>query len=123
MRWIVDGMNVIGSRPDGWWRDRDAAMANLVDLLERFAADTGDDVTVVFERKPRPPLKSTVIEIAHAPKPGRDAGDFEIARRVEADPSPASIHVVTSDRWLADRVSQAGAVVQGAESFRSRLEP
>jgi len=123
VRWIVDGMNVIGSRPDGWWRDRDAAMARLVDLLERFAAETGDDVTVVFERKPRPPLKSTVIEIAHAPKPGRDAGDFEIARRVEADPKPASIHVVTSDRWLADRVGQAGAIVLGADGFRSRLEP
>jgi predicted RNA-binding protein with PIN domain len=122
MRWIVDGMNVIGSRPDGWWRDRDAAMARLVDLLERFAAHTGDDVTVVFERKPRPPLKSTVIEVAHAPKPGRDAGDFEIARRVEADDNPRSIQVVTSDRWLADRVSQAGAVVHGADGFRSRLE-
>src|SRR3954466_11163390 len=64
VRWMVDGMNVIGSRPDGWWRDRDGAMARLVDLLERFASRTGDDVTVVFERKPRPSLKSTVIEIA-----------------------------------------------------------
>ena len=123
MRWLVDGMNVIGTRPDGWWRDRDAAMARLVDLLERFAADTGDEVTVVFERKPRPPLRSTVIEIAHAPRAGRDAADFEIARRVETDPDPGSIRVVTSDRWLADRVSGAGAVVQGAESFRARLEP
>ena len=122
MRWIVDGMNVIGSRPDGWWRDRDAAMGRLVDLLERFAAETGDDVTVVFERKPRPALRSTVIEVAHAPKPGRDAADFEIARRVEADEDPRSIHVVTSDRWLADRVSEAGAVVQGSEGFRRRLE-
>src|SRR5690606_26288861 len=33
VRLIVDGMNVIGSRADGWWRDRDAAMARLVDLL------------------------------------------------------------------------------------------
>src|SRR5919197_4575959 len=87
---MVDGMNVIGSRPDGWWRDRDGAMARLVDLLERFAADTGDDVTVVFERKPRPALRSGVIEIANAPKPGRDAADFEIARRVEADSDPRS---------------------------------
>src|SRR5436189_6486162 len=122
MRWMVDGMNVIGSRPDGWWRDRDRAMARLVDLLERFAAETGDDVTVVFERKPRPALKSSVIEIAHAPKPGRDAADFEIARRVEADAQPGSIHVGTSDRWLANRVSEAGAVVQGADGFRTRIE-
>ena len=29
-RWIVDGMNVIGSRPTGWWRDRPGAMRGLV---------------------------------------------------------------------------------------------
>ena len=122
MRWLVDGMNVIGSRPDGWWRDRDAAMARLVDLLERFSADTGDDVAVVFERPPRPPLRSTVVEVAHAPRRGPDAADFEIARRVEEDPAPASIQVVTSDRWLADRVREAGAGVHPAEAFRSRIE-
>lgn len=122
VRWIVDGMNVIGTRPDGWWRDRDAAMARLVDLLERFAAATGDDVTVVFERKPRPPLRSTVIEIAHAPKRGPDAADFEIARRVKADSQPALIQVVTSDHWLADAVSAAGAVVVSSGGFRDRLE-
>ncbi len=54
MRWYVDGMNVIGTRPDGWWRDRDAAMLHLVDLLERWAAAEGEDVVVVFERKPSP---------------------------------------------------------------------
>ncbi len=122
VRWFVDGMNVIGSRPDGWWRDRDAAMARLVDLLERFSAETGDEVTVVFERPPRPPLRSSVVEVAHAPRQGRDAADFEIARRVEDDPAPGSIQVVTSDRWLADRVREAGASVHPAEAFRSRIE-
>ena len=68
MRWLVDGMNVIGTRPDGWWRDRDAAMLRLVDLLERWAAAEGEDVTVVFERPPSPPIRSTVIEVAHAPR-------------------------------------------------------
>ncbi len=115
-------MNVIGTRPDGWWRDRDAAMARLVDLLERFAAATGDDVTVVFERKPNPPLRSSVIEIAHATKRGPDAADFEIARRVGEDPQPGLIQVVTSDRWLADRVSALGAVVHSSAGFRARIE-
>ena len=118
---MVDGMNVIGTRPDGWWRDRDAAMARLVDLLERFAAATGDDVTVVFERKPNPPLRSTVIEIAHAKKRGPDAADFEIVKRVKADARPALIQVVTSDRWLADAVSAEGAVVVSSAGFRDRL--
>ena len=33
-RLIVDGMNVLGSRPDGWWHDRPAAMAGLTRRLE-----------------------------------------------------------------------------------------
>jgi uncharacterized protein YaiI (UPF0178 family) len=113
---------VIGSRPDAWWKDRDRAMARLVDVLERWVADTGEDVTVVFERPPSPPIRSTVIEIAHAPRPKRDAADDEIVRRVKADPSPASVRVVTSDRWLADRVGVMGASVEGSDSFRRRLE-
>ena len=122
MRWLVDGMNVIGSRPDAWWKDRDAAMARLVDLLERWAASSGEDVIVVFERPPRPPLRSTVIEIAHAPKPRADAADDEIIRRLAVDPEPAAVRIVTSDRHLADRARAAGATVEGADSFRSRVE-
>lgn len=65
MRWLVDGMNVIGTRPDAWRRDRHAAMVRLVDLLERFSAESGGDVTVVFERPPSPPIVSTVRERRH----------------------------------------------------------
>jgi uncharacterized protein YaiI (UPF0178 family) len=122
MRWLVDGMNVIGTRPDAWWKDRDAAMLRLVDLLERWAAASGEDVTVVFERPPRPPIRSTVIQVAHAPKPKPHAADDEIVRRLRADPDPAVGRVVTSDRWLADRAWAAGASVEGAESFRFRLD-
>jgi uncharacterized protein YaiI (UPF0178 family) len=122
VRWYIDGMNVIGVRPDGWWRDRDAAMLRLVDQLERWAAAEGEQVTVVFERPPRPPIRSTVIEVAHAPRPRQDAADFEIVRRVEREPQPAVVRVVTSDRWLADRVSALGAAVHGAEMFRSLIE-
>jgi hypothetical protein len=43
-------MNVIGSRPDGWWRDRRGAMRRLVESLERFAAAHPDDeVAVVLD--------------------------------------------------------------------------
>jgi uncharacterized protein YaiI (UPF0178 family) len=128
MRWLIDGMNVIGAggAPGGrfgfWWKDRDAAMLRLVDMLERWAADSGEDVTVVFERAPRPPIRSTVIEVAHAPKPKPDAADDEIVRRLRADADPANVRVVTSDRWLADRAWAAGASVEGADSFRSRLD-
>jgi predicted RNA-binding protein with PIN domain len=122
VHWLVDGMNVIGSRPDKWWRDRDAAMARLVDLLERWAVADGEDVTVVFERPPSPPIRSTVIEVAHAPRPRADAGDDEIVRRLHAAADPHQVWVVTSDRALAERARGAGAVVEGADSFRRRLE-
>ena len=122
MRLIVDAMNVIGSRPDGWWRDRHAAMVRLVDQLERLAAREGDDITVVFERKPSPPISSTVVEVAHAPRAQADAADDEIVRLIRAADDPHAIVVVTSDRWLADRVNAAGATVISAHGFRSRLE-
>ena len=122
MRWLVDGMNVIGTRPDQWWRDRDAAMLRLVDLLERWAAAEGEDVTVVFERKPSPPIRSTVIEVAHAPKPKADAADDEIIRRLKADPDAHMVRVVTSDRALVERAYASGATVEGADTFRIRLE-
>ena len=122
MRWFVDGMNVIGTRPDGWWRDRDAAMLALVDRLERWAAAENEEVVVVFERKPSPPIRSSVIEVAHAPRPRRDAADDEIMRRLAREPQPGLVGVVTSDRWLADRATAAGAAVHSAETFRTLLD-
>src|SRR6201995_5411378 len=122
MRWYVDGMNVIGTRPDGWWKDRDAAMLRLVDLLERWAAAEGEDVIVIFERKPSPPIRSTVIEVTHAPRPRREAADDEIVRRLRAEPTPGMVRVVTSDRWLADRAGALGAGVHGADMFRAMLD-
>jgi predicted RNA-binding protein with PIN domain len=122
VRWLIDGMNLIGTRPDGWWKDRDAAMLRLVDMLERWAAAEGEDVAVVFERKPSPPIRSTVIDVLHAPRPKADAADDEIVRLLRADPHPAAVRVVTSDRWLADQAWAAGASVEGSQAFRTRLE-
>jgi predicted RNA-binding protein with PIN domain len=109
VRWIVDGMNVIGSRPDGWWKNRRRAMVGLVDQLERWASAEGNHVTVVFERPTSPPLHSSVIEIGHAPKAAANSADDEIVRLVRADKRPHEINVVTSDIALADRVRDAGA--------------
>ena len=115
-------MNVIGTRPDGWWKDRDAAMLRLVDLLERWAVAEGEEVTVVFERPPSPPVRSTVIQVAHAPRPRPHAADDEIVRRLKAAPPGSEVRVVTSDRWLADRARALDAAVIPAESFRGWLE-
>jgi predicted RNA-binding protein with PIN domain len=122
MRWIVDGMNVIGTRPDGWWQDRHAAMVRLVKMLEQWAASDGEHVTVVFEQPPRPPIRSTVIEIAHAPRARADSADDEIVRLIQEDAVPALVRVVTSDRWLVDRVHATGATVHSSDSFRRLLE-
>ena len=123
VHWIVDGMNVIGSRPDGWWRDRGLAMATLVEQLERWATTEGDDVTVVFERPPSPPIESSIVAIAHAPKAAPNSADDEIVRLVRADANPAEIRVATSDRTLSERVTAAGASVFPAERLRNLIDP
>lgn len=97
-------------------------MIRLVDMLERWAAHDGEDVTVVFERPPSPPIRSTVIEVAHAPRPRRDSADDEIVRRLAASSEPETIRVVTSDLWLVDRVHAAGATVQSSAQFRALIE-
>jgi uncharacterized protein YaiI (UPF0178 family) len=122
MRWLVDGMNVIGTRPDAWWKDRHGAMVRLVDLLERWAAASGEDVTVVFEQPPRPPISSSVIDVAHAPRARKDSADDEIIRLLSGEPQPGSVRVVTSDNWLADRARAAGASVEPSEGFRRSIE-
>jgi predicted RNA-binding protein with PIN domain len=122
MRWLVDAMNVIGTRPDRWWKDRHGAMVRLVDQLERWVAADGADVTVVFEQPPRPPISSPLVEIAHAPRPGPNSADDEIIRILRADPHPEQVRVVTSDHALADQARFRGAIVEPAESFRRRLD-
>lgn len=121
MRWIVDGMNVIGSRPDGWWRDRDRAMAGLVSRLQRWKP-AADDVTVVFERPASPPIESSVITVTHAPRPKANAADDEIVRLLRGADDPASVCVVTSDRALIERVQALGATVFPAHRLRDVID-
>jgi predicted RNA-binding protein with PIN domain len=121
MRWMVDASNVIGAKPDGWWRDRDGAARRLLDDLREFAAG-GEDVTVVLDSGPPEWAgREGTLVVAIAPRRGRDAADDEIARRVAGDPDPGSIRVVTSDATLAQRAREHGAEVEGAGAFRRRL--
>ena len=116
-------MNVIGSRPDGWWRDRHGAMATLVDRLESWALCEGEDVTVVFERPPSPPIESAVVTVAHAPAAAPNSADDEIIRMIGADAHPEQIRVATSDRALSDRVRSRNATVFPAERLRGLIDP
>jgi predicted RNA-binding protein with PIN domain len=116
-RFIVDGMNVIGSKPDGWWRDRPAAQRALVEQLWTFAASNGADITVVFDGRPHEVDAPAGIDVVFASRSGPNAADDDIARLVEDDPAPHDLTVVTSDSDLAARVRQAGADTLGARGF------
>jgi predicted RNA-binding protein with PIN domain len=121
--WLIDGNNVMGSRPDGWWRDRRAAARRLADELAAFAAREGVPVTVVFDGAPFEVdvAPAARLEVAFARRRGRDAADDEIARRAADAPDPKRLRVVTSDAELARRVREHGAEVVPAGRFRSRL--
>ena len=123
-RWLVDGMNVIGSKPDRWWTDIDGAVHRMVDSLDAFAKRFGGDVTVVFDRQPRDlePGRHGDVEVAFAQWKGRNAADHEIVRMVDEDADPHGITVVTSDDALAQRVRELGAAVTPAGGFRRRLD-
>jgi hypothetical protein len=110
-------MNVIGSRPDGWWRDRRAAMRRLVDELGRLA----EPVTVVLDGGPFD-LDGGTVEVRFASRRGPDAADDDIAALVAADPDPGDLRVVTSDAGLESRVRRHGAAVEGPGAFRRRLD-
>jgi hypothetical protein len=126
-RLIVDGMNALGSRPDGWWRDRPRAMGRLVGQLQELADGQTDlRVEVVFDGRPHERVLAAggrAVDVSFAGS-GRDAADREIAARVRAAEAPESTWVVSSDRRLAAAVKAAGGICLGAGGFRRRwLEP
>ncbi len=113
-RWLVDASNVIGSKPDGWWRDREGANARLIEALRTW----DEDAVVVLDAGP---AEWAAPDVVIARRRGRDAADDEIVRLVETDEDPASLRVVTSDAALAARVRALGAAVEGAGAFRRRV--
>jgi predicted RNA-binding protein with PIN domain len=120
--WIVDGNNVMGSRPDGWWRDRRAAQRRLVSQLEAFAAAHREPVTVIFDGAEHPAGGGQRVAVRFARRRGPDAADDDVAALVAGHPEPASLVVVTSDGALAERVRAAGARVVGAGELLRELD-
>jgi hypothetical protein len=113
-RWIVDGMNVIGSRPDGWWRDRTGAMRRLAAELADWAQRCGEEVTLVLDGRERDVGDHAGLEVRFAP-----VADDLIAELATADPA---VTVATSDRGLVARLEAVGAQTEGVRAFRQRLE-
>jgi predicted RNA-binding protein with PIN domain len=124
VRWLVDGMNLIGSRPDRWWNDPDRAVRRLIEELDRYARASGEDLTVVFDRQPPDVAGGPhgAVQVAFASWRGRNAADDEIVRMLAGEEAPGGISVVTSDRRLGERVRELGAGVTSAGSFRARMD-
>ena len=122
---VVDGMNVIGSRPDGWWRDRAGAARRLHERCARLVAASDDAVTLVLDGRPTRDLPEGVhddVAVVYARRGGRDAADDRIVELVSTDPDAHGLTVVTSDRELTRRVRELGADVIGAGELLRRLD-
>ncbi len=122
MHRVVDAMNVIGSRPDGWWRDREGAIARLVGQVERWAGGGDERVTVMLEREPRRAIEAERVEVAWASEGGANAADREILRRLPGWLAEDEVVLVTSDRDLRDKARAAGAEVVSSRPFRAELD-
>ena len=116
---LVDGNNVMGSRPDGWWRNRAEAAHRLVDELVPLARGTGGAWTVVFDGPGTPGLVSPheCLTVVHTEHRRRDGADDRIVELVRALPDPAAAVVYTSDATLRARVHALGAAVAGARAL------
>ena len=101
---IVDAANVVGSRPDGWWKDRAGAALRLHDAL--LVADVGYDVVVlVLEGQAKAAVKpgrDAHIRVVHA---SRDGDSAIVAQAHAAAGRGDRVAVVTADRALAANVS------------------
>ncbi|PWN01771.1 hypothetical protein DJ010_17225 [Nocardioides silvaticus] len=105
---IVDGANVVGTRPDGWWKDRAGAARKLHEQL-LVAGVPQDQVVLVLEGGAKGgvrPGKDAHVRTVHAPKDG-DATILAEAKR--AAERGDRVTVVTADRALDARVAGVGA--------------
>jgi predicted RNA-binding protein with PIN domain len=105
---VVDGANVVGSRPDGWWKDRAGAARRLHDQLA-VSELSFDDVVLVLEGAAKagvPAGRDRDLVTVHALRDGDSAITAE-ARSAAAD--GATVTVVTADRLLQAAVQSVGA--------------
>ncbi|WP_353945335.1 NTP pyrophosphohydrolase [Streptomyces sp. HUAS MG91] len=104
---LVDGANVVGSVPDGWWRDRRGAAERLRDHLAGHAERTGATVVLVVEGAARGVESVPGVRVESA----SGSGDDHIVGFVEHAERPVA--VVTADRELRRRVEELGARCAG----------
>ena len=144
---VVDAANVVGSRPDGWWRDRAGAARRLAGSIVAVLVSRPEDLVELLDgTTPRSDETAgsdlstaavqvhlvlegaanavedlpthPLLDVVHA----RADGDSAIVALVEAlATGPDRVTVVTADRALRDQVQAAGADVTGPGTFRAAL--
>lgn len=132
---VVDAANVVGSRADGWWRDRPAAARRLAgelvaaltespDVLAEALGVTGDlRVQLVLEGAGRvPDLPTSPHLVVHRAPADGDATIAAVAAGLAAGPGDHVI-VVTADRELRERVRAVGAAVTGPSTLLGAVAP
>jgi hypothetical protein len=118
---LVDAANVVGSRPNGWWRDRPGAARELVDRVRRgvVEGELSAPVVVVLEGQAKQGVEEGVadgVEVVHAPRHGDDT----LVAVAAASDDP--VVLVSADRQLAERVRRSGADVVGPTWLWERLK-
>ena len=118
---VVDAANVVGSVPDGWWRDRPGAAARLHAGLVRTQLPY-DEVALVLEGRARsgvPMGEGGGVVTVHAPGSGDDEIVAQCRSYAEAG---AAVTVATADRGLLARLESLGVSVLGPRSLRDQLD-
>lgn len=134
---IVDAANVVGARPDGWWRDRAGAAVRLRDRLAPLArvgvraSDVGlphghewswwPRIVLVVEGRARATAADADVEVVAAERDG-DAAIVQVVREARVEHAEDHIVVVTADRQLRARVTEEGAAVIGPASLLDLLD-
>ncbi|MFF5984315.1 NTP pyrophosphohydrolase [Streptomyces olindensis] len=113
---VVDAANVVGSVPDGWWRDRRGAAERLRDRLAADGVPGVDgpvEIVLVVEGAARGVESVPGVRVSSAP----GSGDDHIVE-VVAEAGDRAVRVVTADRELRRRVVELGAEVAGPRTVR-----
>ena len=119
---FVDGNNVMGTRPDGWWRNRAEAAQRLAADIAPLARSRTGAWTIVFDgSEPRALVHHDCLTVIHAGHGARDGADDRIVELVGAVPDRETALVYTSDAGLRARIHALGARVAGARALLSEI--
>lgn len=117
---VVDAANVVGTRPNGWWKDRAGAARNLHESL-LMGDTTFDEIVLVLEGGAKGGVKvgrDQHVRTVHAPRDGDSEIERQTAAAVEAG---AKVTVITADGFLRARVQGLGALAMSPSWLLDQL--